>query len=56
MEEYDTIEGTEPSGVYVDITDYLNSKFNYPNSGQDPIKITDPATGFDRWLQDHFRE
>ena len=57
--EDDNIENedfSEPaSGVYSDISSYLEDKFNAygdPNG----IKIKQPASGFDLYLQDRFRE
>jgi hypothetical protein len=52
MEDF---EDNEPSGIDVDISDYLEDKFNFPGT-DDPVKETQPASGFDGWLNDRFRK
>jgi len=58
MEEEEFLDENNASGTYTDISQYLEDHFNFPNSGQDIVKITkvdggdDP--GFAEWMNDKF--
>ena len=55
MEDLENEDFREPaSGVYQNIDQYLEDRFNFPNSGQDPVEIKQPATGFDSYLAERF--
>jgi len=53
FEELEELEENQASGIYTNIEEYLNDRFNYPGT-DDGIKQVQSATGFEGWMNDRF--